>query len=152
MKKRLIQILLTIVYLLVLTCCTNNKQELRLKINANSNDTFDQEVKYEVKQYLQNYLKQINISELNLKTLEKKLNEQFPSTIINVQRKKVSYEAKSYNGRIVPSGSYDTILITIGKGEGKNFWTLLYPEFFDISFEDDHEVEYRSYFYDLFTK
>lgn len=151
MKKRGIQILLTVIYLFVLTCCTNKEEQIRLKINANSNDFVDQEIKYDVKMFLQGYLEKITLSELNLKTLEKDLNEKFLDTKIIVERKKVSYEAKSYKGRIVPSGSYDTILITLGKGEGKNFWTLLYPEFFNISFEDDHEVEYRSYIYDLLT-
>lgn len=63
-----------------------------------------------------------------------------------------TFPAKSYNGEFIPSGTYYTLLITIGKGNGNNFWTLLYPEYFNISFEDNNEIEYRSYIYDKFKK
>ena len=59
-----------------------------------------------------------------------------------------SFPAKSYKGKFIPSGNYPTILVTIGEGNGNNFWTLLYPDFFNISFDDNNEVEYRSYIYD----
>lgn len=151
MKKRVLQICLTIIYLFVLCCCTSNKNELRLKINANSNSIEDQNIKIDIKEYLIRYLSKIDIKDLNLEVLENNLNKEFINLKIKVERTKVSFEAKSYEGKIIPSGKYDTILITIGKGEGKNFWTLLYPEFFNICFEDEHEIEYRSYFYDLFN-
>ena len=126
--------------------------ELRLRIVANSNNEDDQAVKIEVKEFVKEYLEKNGIDKLDLTTLEDELNQHFLNNQIVVERTKSNYEAKSYNGRFVQAGSYDTILITIGEGKGKNFWTLLYPEFFDISFEDDHEVEYRSFFFDLFKK
>ena len=66
------------------------------------------------------------------------------------QVQKIVDEAKAYEEKIIQAGYYDTILITIDEGKGKNFWTLLYPEFFDISFDGENEIEYHSYFYDLF--
>ena len=53
---------------------------------------------------------------------------------IKVEYKIESFPAKSYKGKFIPSGNYPTILITIGEGLGKNFWTMLYPDFFNISF------------------
>lgn len=152
MKKKIIfivNLLITVIYLFVLASCNNNNTEVRLRILANSNSIIDQEVKLEVKEYLKKYLNDIDIMSLDLIVLENELNDTFEQKI-KVERKKVSYEAKTYNNKIIPSGKYDTILITIENGKGKNFWTLLYPEYFNISFEDNNEIEYKSYFYELF--
>lgn len=131
-----------------MSCTEINTNDIRLRIIANSNSDNDQIVKNNVKEYLKNYLKDKDINNLDLKKLESLLNENFQDRI-KVERKFVMYEAKSYNNKIVQSGKYDTILITIEEGLGKNFWTLLYPEYFNVSFEDDNEIEYRSYLYDI---
>lgn len=151
MKKRILQILIILLYLILLTNCTSHNQELRLRIVASSNEEADQKLKIEVKEIVKNYLIDKNIRKLDLGLLQNYLEQNYQDHQIKVQRCKSNYEAKAYNGKIIQAGSYDTILITIDKGEGKNFWTLLYPEFFNISFEDDHEIEYRSFFYDLFN-
>ncbi len=130
--------------------CNKKQDELRLRILASSNSIEDQEIKLEVKDYLEVYLLDKNVNSLDLILLEKELTNKF-NINIKVTREYVLYEAKSYKGKIIPSGRYETILITIEEGLGKNFWTLLYPEFFNISFEDNNEIEYRSYFYDLFS-
>ena len=135
MKKKVLQIIISILYLFLLTCCNPKNSELRLRIVANSNNEDDQAVKIEVKEFVKEYLEKVEIPKLDLATLEDELNKHFLNTQIEVKRTKSNYEAKSYNGRLIQAGSYDTIL---------------YPEFFDISFEDDHEVEYRSFFFDLF--
>lgn len=149
--KKICMLMITIFYLLFLFGCHTVDNEIRLRILANSNSDVDQQKKQEVKKYLEEYLGTEGIV-LDTEEIEKKLNEIFPNENITVTRTKVGYEAKTYEGKLIPSGYYDTILITIGEGKGKNFWTLLYPEFFNISFEDDHEVEYHSFFYDLFHK
>lgn len=145
----LLNILVTFIYLFALGSCSKENKEVRLRILANSNSVIDQNIKIEVKEYLRNYLNNKSILLLDLNTLEQDLNLNF-SNNIKVERKKVSYEAKTYNNKIIPSGIYDTILITIDEGKGKNFWTLLYPEYFNISFEENCEIEYKSYFYELF--
>ncbi len=149
MKKRILELLISILFVLTITCCTKKNTDLRLRILANSNTYEDQSLKLKVKDYLKRYLENINLSDINLNNLEKELINHF-NTNIKVERKFVNYEAKFYNNKLIPSGLYDTILITINEGKGKNFWTILYPEFFNISFEEDHELEYKSYFYEVF--
>ena len=92
----------------------------------------------------------LNGNNIDIEDLESYLNQQFKNNDIKVTHEKVKYEAKAYEEKIIQAGYYDTILITIDEGKGKNFWTLLYPEFFDISFDGENEIEYHSYFYDLF--
>lgn len=151
LKKKISIFLLTIVYILLVACSDNKTNDIRLRILANSNSEIDQLLKDEVREYLKEYLKNENIENLNLIKLENNLNFVFDKSI-KVERKKISYEAKSYKNKIIQAGEYDTILITIESGLGKNFWTLLYPEYFNISFEDENEVEYRSYLYDILFK
>lgn len=144
--KKILMLVITFFYLLFLWGCSSS-DELRLRILANSDDAKDQMVKQEVKNYLKSTL--INeLINLDVSKIEQELSIAFPQEHIQVEITYVRYEAKSYHSKIVPSGNYKTLLVKIGKGEGKNFWTLLYPEFFNISFEDDHEIEYRSFFYD----
>lgn len=145
-------LLFSIFYLVLLFGCEQEQQEIRLRILASSNDMVDQQLKLEVKEYVRLYLSHQTVQDIDLTSFETELNEHFQDSHITVQYTLSDYEAKSYQGKMIQAGRYQTLLITIGEGKGNNFWTLLYPEFFNISFEDDHEVEYRSYFYDLFTK
>ena len=148
MKKKILILVITIIYLILISCCNYDSNNIRLRILANSNSEYDQQIKNDIKDYLKIYLKNADISNIDLNKLEEKLNEEFKAEI-KVERKFVNYEAKTYKNKLVQAGNYDTILITIGEGKGKNFWTLLYPEYFNISFEEDNEVEYRSYLYDI---
>ena len=147
-------LLIIIIYLLLMNCgCTTKNDSIRLRILANSDSQIDQENK----NFIKNIVKEIYEENENIEYYEllDKIKEKTSSDIVNdikIEFKNVNYPAKSYKGKFIPSGSYPTILITIGKGEGKNFWTLLYPDYFNISFEDNQEVEYRSYIYDYIRK
>ena len=67
----------------------------------------------------------------------------------NVEYKKVSFPAKVLNNKFIPSGTYKTLLITIGEGKGDNWWSVLYPEFFGINYDDSDEIKYKSFIYEL---
>lgn len=131
----------------------NNKDETRIRILSNSNLEIDQQEKQIVKEELAKIFQESN--NLNCLEIEKRLIENTKGKInhnIKVTFEKSYYEAKSYNNEFIPSGVYNTILITIGEGKGSNFWTLLYPEYYNISFEDNNEIEYRLYIIDLCKK
>ena len=132
------------------TMNNNLDNELRLRIIANSNSDIDQNRKMIVKNTIIEIFNECyNINEKDLLiNLKNKINEDWVESI-SVQLTSVYYEAKSYDGRFIPAGYYKTLLIMIGEGKGKNFWTILYPEFFNVTFEDKNEIEYRSYFYDI---
>lgn len=130
---------------------TSSSDELRIRILANSNSAEDLNEKAVVKETLEKILNELKT--YDEKIIEERLKLSLPKELANkikVNRVYSYYPAKSYNNKFIPSGSYDTILITIGDGKGSNFWTLLYPEYYHIEFEENNEIEYRSYFYDLF--
>ena len=84
-----------------------------------------------------------------VKYLDENLKKKF--TNYKVEYIYDTYPAKSINGNIIPSGTYPTIRITLGNGMGSNWWSILYPEYFNLDYDETSEVEYRSYFYDLFS-
>ena len=38
--------------------------------------------------------------------------------------------------------------LEIDEAEGSNWWSVLYPEFFNVDFEDFSEVKFEWYFFD----
>ena len=49
--------------------------------------------------------------------------------------KNVKFPTKVYGNFIYPAGEYEAVLITIGEGEGANWWCVLFPPmcFLDFS-------------------
>lgn len=127
--------------------------ELRIRILANSNSENDLKDKEIVKDIVEDIINDNQTYDVNI--IKEELQRRVPSSItkqIKVELTNSYYPAKSYNDNFIPSGSYKTILITIGEGKGHNFWTLLYPEYYHLEFEESNEIEYRSYFVDLIRK
>ena len=127
--------ILIISFIIIIVCngCTSNKDTLRLRILANSNSEIDQANKLEVKEVVKLIYEEnpnIGIQELE-QMIKERINKDYKQTI-KVEYRNESFPAKSYNQEFIPSGTYPTIVITIGEGKGKNFWTLLYPDFFNI--------------------
>lgn len=151
MKK--MYLILFIISLIVLGGCTYiDSQEERIRIIANSNTSIDQEEKEKLRDalleifYYENTIDiKNNIYEINKLLKEKvKLSHDF-----NIEYKKVPFPAKVLNNRFIPSGTYKTLLITIGEGKGDNWWSVLYPEFFGINYDDSDEIKYKSFIYEL---
>lgn len=135
--------------LLCLSSCSSDKTRIRIVSNDNSSKSLNEKllVKEEVLKLLQNSPK-MNEGDL-VKYLDENLKKKF--TNYKVEYIYDTYPAKSINGNIIPSGTYPTIRITLGNGMGSNWWSILYPEYFNLDYDETSEVEYRSYFYDLFS-
>lgn len=151
MKK--VNFLLCLMAILILGGCTyKDSTETRIRIIANSNSEIDQEDKIKLRDALLEVLtekspqlKEVNPEEIKYSLLQKKINI---NNQYKVEFKQETFPAKVLDGQFLPSGTYMTLLITIGEGKGENWWSVLYPEFFGVSYEDDNEIKYRSYIYD----
>lgn len=151
MKK--VNFLLSLLSILILGGCTYmDSTETRIRIIANSNSEVDQEDKIKLRDALLEILKKndtqskdINPEEIKYFLSQKQLNI---NNQYKVEFKQETFPAKVLDGKFLPSGTYMTLLITIGEGKGENWWSVLYPEFFGISYEDENEIEYRSFIYD----
>ena len=115
----------------------------RLHILANSDSAFDQRIKYELRDYIIEDLGYIFSSAHNKNTAKA-----FASRSIGLiterandflREKGCDYTAycvvgksefgtRKYGSYTLPAGEYDCLKIMLGKGEGKNWWCVLYPD------------------------
>lgn len=146
-KSFLITILLCIftfiVYILNCVSIQNSLADkvLRLHILANSNSIFDQELKLEVRDKVVEFLtpklensKNLNetkeIISKNLYNIEKVANEivsKKSNYKIAVSLNKSIFPTKHYDNISFPAGNYEALKITIGEGNGNNWWCVMFP-------------------------
>lgn len=162
----IIKKVILIIFAVILICIivnsnkTENNDELRIRVIANSDNEEDQNIKYLVVSVLKNYITSNSSSDMkemincNINTIKSEI--QYILDINNYDKefsvaiKKTKFPPKQLNNSCISGGNYETLLVTIGEGKGKNWWSLLYPDYFNISFEDieSGEVEFKSYFYE----
>ena len=115
---------------------------LRFHILANSDSDVDQEVKIKVRdavgQMLEPRLKDAQdladterIVEENMDaivaTAENTLEENGFSYGASARLAKVDFPVKTYGDYTFPAGEYEALQVTLGEGEGHNWWCVLYP-------------------------
>lgn len=115
---------------------------VRVHILANSNSHYDQAMKMAVRDYVFNtYEKEFSKFETkkdSLKYLEENKEKLTDSINDYLLSNGVSYTAdtkivtedfkrKSYGNITLPGGIYDAVKITLGKGEGRNFFCVMFP-------------------------
>lgn len=115
---------------------------LRFHILANSDSGRDQEVKLKVRSLLLDYMqKQLDGDADKEETVEYLQNHQREVEQLAdryLEENGFDYQAKLeltncyfptrvYNGLVFPCGNYDAARITLGKGDGHNWWCVLYP-------------------------
>lgn len=123
--------------------CKNISDEVfRLHILANSDSDADQKLKLKVRDKVLKYTDKLYNNAENRGDAEK-LTAESLQEIADITKKEVenngySYPVKAeikhmyfntrYYGRVtMPSGFYNALRITIGKGEGHNWWCVMYP-------------------------
>lgn len=112
---------------------------IRLHILGNSNNIFDQEIKYKIRdkvvesykfegdnrdeQY--NYLKE-NLAEIK-SDVDKWLMELGVDYQCNVTLTEDVFPTKEYGNLKLPYGKYTALKIILGNGDGKNWWCVMFP-------------------------
>ncbi len=127
------------------------KEAVRLRILANSDSDKDQalkrKVRDEVKTQIDGWVADLTSFEEARKVIQSHIPE-IEKTVKNTLKKEgstesfqvkfgknVKFPTKVYGNFIYPAGEYEAVLITIGKGEGANWWCVLFPPmcFLDFS-------------------
>ena len=117
-------------------------QVLRLHVVANSDNAEDQAVKLKVRDALiaelSPLLEQVDSKEEAqaligdmLTRLEEVANEVLESSGFS-QQAKVTLDRENFDTRVydtfsLPAGIYDSLRVTIGEGEGQNWWCVVFP-------------------------
>ncbi len=164
--KKLIIILLTIT-VSILIYNYNKKSDIiipdtaiRLRVIPNSNSSLDQKMKLKVKEYLENdtyiLLKDKNSIDEARKTIKKSIPsiEENIDRIFNENNYDMNYKVeygynyfpeKEYREIKYPEGYYESIVISIGKAEGDNWWCVLFPNLCLIDLENKNNTEYKTW-------
>ncbi|MGH1297430.1 stage II sporulation protein R [Bacillus pretiosus] len=127
------------------------KEAVRLRILANSDSDKDQalkrKVRDEVKAQIDGWVADLTSFEEARKVIQSHIPE-IEKTVANTLKqegskdlfqvkfsKNVKFPTKVYGNFIYPAGEYEAVLITIGEGEGANWWCVLFPPmcFLDFS-------------------
>ncbi|GEM05353.1 stage II sporulation protein R [Halolactibacillus miurensis] len=129
------------------------EEAIRLRILAHSDDTVDQDMKRQVRDDVSRYVAGMmtditSIEEARdavtkaLPEIEQvvgaSLNEAaYPHAATVTYGKNIVFPTKVYDTRVYPQGEYEAVLVTIGDGEGKNWWCVLFPSLCFVDFNGD---------------
>ncbi len=129
---------------------------LRFRVIANSNSLDDYLIKTKVKEKVEKELVELlapaktleetkKILEKNLTYIDEIVNETLEEKIeFQVNLGQNYFPKKVYKSVIYPEGLYDSLVITIGKGKGENWWCVLFPPLCLLEKSDNtSDVEYQ---------
>lgn len=163
--KKIVLILLSIIitYSIIGNVVAENniipEDAIRIRIIANSNSDYDQEMKYKVKDTVEsnmyNLLKNAknvgearNIINTNLKKVESNiyttLHENNYNIPFSINFGLNYFPKKQYKGIMYDDGYYESVVVTLGEGLGDNWWCVLFPPLCLIEAEDSTDVEYTT--------
>lgn len=140
---------------------------LRFHIRANSDSQQDQVVKLlvmeEVVAYIEPRVKATSSAKEAIEIINNniKMIEQISIAVLrangfgygaSARLSQEHFPTRSYNGTVLENGFYDALIITLGNGNGQNWWCVIYPPLCFISGGTGDNVEYRSILWDLIKR
>ncbi len=114
---------------------------LRLHILANSNSSFDQELKLKVRDNVINYVTpllkdSISLSQTkeiisrnidNINTIAQETVSKYSNYKTCIYLASSKFPTKHYGNFSFPAGNYEALKIIIGEGKGNNWWCVMFP-------------------------
>ena len=166
MKKIIFLFLgIIITYILIGNVLANNNlipdEAIRIRVIANSNSEYDQEIKNKVKEKLEydmyNILKNTNdldearnLISGNLDNVEKNiyktLQEENYKLPFSINFGLNYFPKKEFKGITYDEGYYESVVVTLGEGLGNNWWCVLFPPLCMLEAEETNttDVEYTT--------
>lgn len=168
--------ILLFIFIFVFYCAVSNSiidnlkipdDSIRIRIIPNSNSAFDQTMKQKVKEKLElsmfDLLKNASGSEEARNIIKNNLFliDSDVKNVLNRNNYDIDYminygfnyfPAKNYKGVEYEEGYYESLLVTLGKGEGDNWWCVLFPPLCLIEGEENTKVEYKSIVKEILEK
>ena len=138
--KKIIIILFIIMFISVLI---NEKKEIlipdnsiRFRIIANSNSKEDQKLKLDIKKEVEKELYKVLNNTNNIEEARIKITNNLDMVDNILNKYNLSYDIsygdnyfpiKEYKGVSYDAGNYESLVITLGEGNGENWWCVLFP-------------------------
>ena len=144
-------------------------EAIRFRVIANSNTIYDQNIKLQVRNVVQNKIFELLKGKTTLESTRKVLKENVgeienlvKETLENLNYDKkyeVSYgynyfPKKEYKGIKYKEGKYESLVISLGEANGDNFWCVLFPPLclVEVSEEETTDAEYTFFVKELIDK
>ncbi|HEX7065611.1 MAG TPA: stage II sporulation protein R [Bacillales bacterium] len=131
-------------------------EAIRLRILANSNSGQDQTIKRKVRDAVNAQiaiwvkdLRSIDQARKEIRShlqaikqiVEETLESHHVDQAFKVEFGNVQFPTKIYGNYVYPAGTYEALLITLGKGLGANWWCVLFPPLCFLDFENGDAVK-----------
>lgn len=173
--KKMIFVILTIIVAIFVYINVNADEivipeaAIRVRVIASSNSIHDQGMKMKVKEYIESYIYpklvdvstieearniiQDSIEEMNL-GIDALFQENGYDMNYVIHFGDNFFPSKEYKGVRYEAGSYESLVVSIGEGEGNNWWCVLFPPLclLEASESDTDEVEYRFFVQEMLDK
>ena len=146
------------------------KEAIRFRVLANSNSSKDQQNKLIVRDSIQKQMTDDLTSTKNIEEariliasnlnkynnlIEKTLQENNINSDFNINYGMNYFPKKVYKGVTYEAGNYESLVITLGDGLGKNWWCVMFPPLCLLEAEETEEtteVEYKFFIKELIDK
>lgn len=143
------------------------KEAIRVRVIASSNDEYDQEVKMNVKDIVTSDMYNLMSNVDNIESARESITNNIPilSKDIDKYLKGINYNThydinfgynyfpkKIYKGVEYKEGMYESLVVTLGNGEGNNWWCVLFPPICMIEAEESTDVEYTTMVKEIMNK
>ena len=172
--KKILLVLSIISFIYI--CFNFNEEEsvipdeaVRFRVIANSNTVYDQNIKIQVKNTIQNEIFSLIKDSKSIEDTRKTLYEH-QKELYNITRNKLKelnynksfdlkygynhFPKKKYRGITYKEGNYESLVITLGEGKGDNFWCVLFPPLCLLESDESStsDVEYKFFIKDFIDK
>lgn len=174
MKKSIV--LIIIIILLIFLNSKNVYSEviipdeaIRFRVIGNSNSIYDQNVKIQIRNILQNEILSLIDNSENIDDTRKIIKEHIEE-LSEITRNKLNelgydksfkinygynyFPEKNYKGVKYKEGYYESLVVTLGNGDGDNFWCVLFPPLCTLETNDSNidKVEYSFFIKEIIEK
>lgn len=143
------------------------KEAIRVRVIASSNDEYDQEVKMNVKDIVTSDMYNLMSNVDNIESARESITNNIPTLSKDIDKylKGINYYThydinfgynyfpkKIYKGVEYKEGMYESLVVTLGNGEGNNWWCVLFPPICMIEAEESTDVEYTTMVKEIINK
>lgn len=164
-------IIVIILYVVIGQMFSNNfkipEESIRVRVIANSNSEYDQNIKMKVKDIVSNDMSKLlkntknitdarNIINNNINYLDNDIYK-YLSRINYSLDYKINFgynyfPKKVYKGIEYNEGMYESLVVTLGEGKGNNWWCVLFPPVCMIEAEESTDLEYTTLVKEMINK
>lgn len=172
MKKTVLVLIMIISVYLIIGYASDKydlipKEAIRLRVLANSNSDYDQEIKNKVSIQLQNEMYSLLKNTKGIDEARTIINNNLDhlnnsvGNLLNKENYGLDYQfdfsyhyfpIKNYKGLTYDEGYYESILVQLGDGNGDNWWCVLFPPLCLLEATESSEVEYKFFIKEILDK